>query len=338
MDCKYKNCNDEVSVILTGRLTLLIPQLELDLQKQLDVKRAIDEILYRYEVTTKETSLVTSDIRQKASLYIACKKLEGLSKGTIYNYSIELDKFDKYFNKPVSTINSMDIRMYMGSLIEGRAEATVNTKMTPIRDFFSWLQNEEYIIANPTKKVKAIKEPKRERVPLTNEQVELLRESLVDKRDKAIVEFMLSTGCRIGELVGVKISDIDWSRKTLLVIGKGDKERRIYFNDRAKIYMKKYIKERLGNSEYLICSNNKPYNQISVRGVQKVVSRIKDASGIDANIHAHIFRHTFATHALDTTPIDVVQKILGHGQISTTQGYCHTKQSNVEYLYKKINI
>lgn len=142
MNLNYKNCNEEASITLLGRLTLEIPELSIDLQKQLDIKRLIDEVLYKYEVTTKETALVTSDIHQKASLYLACKKLEGIAKGTLYNYQIELNKFGQFFNKPISTINSMDIRMYMSSISEGRLESTINTKMVPVRDFFQWLQNE----------------------------------------------------------------------------------------------------------------------------------------------------------------------------------------------------
>lgn len=339
MEYIYKNCNEEASIILLGRLTTQLPQLEVDLQKQLDIKRLIDEVLYRYEITTKETSLVTSDITQKMNLYLACKKLEGVAKGTLYNYSLELSKFDLFFNKPVSTINSMDIRMYMSSISEGRMESTINNKMVPIRDFFQWLQNEEYIISNPTKKINPIKEPKRERTPLTNEQIEVIRDGIVDIREKAIVEFLLSTGCRVGELVDIKISDIDWTRMSLLVIGKGDKQRRIYFNERAKIIMKKYLMNRKGNSEYLICSIKKPFNKMGTRGIQGIIKDIEINTGVGVKLYPHIFRHTFATKALSTgTPLEIVQALLGHEEISTTQIYAKVKESNIEYMYKQIAI
>ena len=337
MNYGSRNCNDEVSTILTGRLTMLFSHLEVDLPKQLEMKKIIDEVLYKYEITTKETSLVTSDVNQKAKLYLACKKLEGLSSKTLYNYSLELSKFDKFFHKPVSTINSMDIRMYMAQIGEGKQENTVNTKMVPIRDFFQWLQNEEYIISNPTKKVKPVKEPHRERTPLTDEQVEIIREGLTDKRDKAIFEFLINTGCRVGELINIRLNDIDWTKMTLLVVGKGNKQRRVYFNDRTKISLLKYIENRKGISDYLFIGTKRPYKELSTRAVQTIINKIEKNTEVGVNLHPHLFRHTFATKALSSgMPIEVVQLLLGHEQIDTTQIYAKVKEVNVEYMYRKI--
>ncbi|MEG0051202.1 MAG: tyrosine-type recombinase/integrase [Terrisporobacter sp.] len=334
----YKNCSEEASIIMLGKLTVALPMLEVDMQQQLGIKRIIDEVLYNYEVTSKVTSLVTSDIRQKAQLYLSCKKLEGLSHNTLYNYSLELSKFDSFFNKPVSTINSMDIRMYMASITECRSEATVNTKMVPIRDFFQWMQNEEYIIANPTKKIKTVKEPHRERTPLTNEQVEVIREGLEDRRDKAIFEFLLNTGCRVGELVNIKINEIDWEKMSLLVIGKGNKQRRIFFNERTKIALKKYLQYRNGTSKYLFCGLRQPYKNVSTRGMQVVINKIEKNTRVGVNLHPHLFRHTFATRALSSgMPLEVVQALLGHESIDTTQIYAKVKEVNIEYMYRRIS-
>lgn len=339
MEYNYKNCNEEASIILLGRLTTELPQLEIDLQRQLDIKRLIDEVLYKYEVTTKETALVSSDITQKARLYLACKKLEGVAKGTLYNYSLELSKFDIFFNKPISTINSMDIRTYMAHISEGRMASTINSKMVPIRDFFNWCQNEEYIIANPTKKIKTMKEAKRERIPLTEEQVEILRDGLLSRRDKAIIEFLLSTGCRVGELINVKINEIDWNKMSLLVIGKGDKQRKVFFNERTKVCIKKYLKTRDGNSEYLFCGVRKPFSNLGTRGIQSIINKIELKSDLSINLHPHIFRHTFATRALSSgMPLEVVQVLLGHETIDTTRIYAKVKETNIEYMYKQIAI
>jgi len=333
---EYKNCNDELSIILIGRLTVELPELEVNLQKQLSIKRVIDEVLYKYEVTTKETSLVASDISQKAGLYLACKKLEGVSENTIYNYRLELQHFNDFFNKPVSTINSMDIRMYMANIGNGVQENTLNTKMVPIRDFFQWLQNEEQIISNPTKKVKSVKEPIRERDPLTDSQVEIIREGLIDIRDKSIFEFLLATGCRLSELTNIKISDIDWNRMSLLVIGKGNKQRRIYFNDRTKIVLEKYLSNRLGQCEHLFCSCKRPYSKLKQRAIQLIVKNIEDKTNPGRNLHPHIFRHTFATKALKYMPLESVQALLGHSQISTTLIYAKTNEASTEFMYRKI--
>jgi len=332
-----KNYNDEVSMVLLGRLAMEIPLLEIDMQQQLKIKRVIDEVLYKYDIRTKETALVTSDIPAKAKLYLACKKLEGLSPKTLYNYSLQLKQFSEFFHKPVSMINSMDIRMYMSKIAEGRQENTINSKMTPIRDFFQWLQNEEYIISNPTKKIKPIKEPHRERNPLTDEQVEIIRDGLIGRRDKAIIEFLLSTGCRVGELVNIEIGQVDWFKMSLLVIGKGNKQRKVFFNERTKIALNKYLESRKGESIYLFCGERKPYNKLTTRAIQNIINKIAVKTNININLHPHIFRHTFATRALSSgMPIEIVQALLGHEEIGTTQVYAKVKETNVEYMYRRI--
>lgn len=332
---EYRDCSNELSVILTGKITMLFPELKVDLQRQLEVKRIIDETLYTYEVTTKETALVTSDIEQKARLYIQCKKLEGLSPKTIYNYELELNKFSQFFHKPVSTINSMDIRMYMAAMSEKRRESTINTKMTVIRDFFQWLQNEEYIISNPTKKIKPVKEPKIARDPLTDEEVEILRESLEDIREKALFEFLLSTGCRVDEIVKIKVSEIDWSRMTLKVIGKGSKERRVYFNERSKIILKKYLKTRKGDSDYLFCGTRGKCAKLGTRAVQALMAKIGKRVGI--HIYPHLMRHTFATKCLNSgMPLEIVQALLGHSNVGTTQIYAKVKEFNIQHSYRQL--
>ncbi|WP_297429781.1 tyrosine-type recombinase/integrase [Clostridium sp.] len=333
---EYKNCNDELSVILLGRLTVELPELEVNLQKQLSIKKIIDEVLYKYEVTIKETSLIASDIEQKATLYLACKKLEGVSERTLYNYRLELQHLNEFFNKPVTTINSMDIRMYMASIGKDVQANTLNTKMVPIRDFFQWLQNEEYLISNPTKKVKAVKEPIRERDPLTDKQVEIIREGLTDIRDKAIFEFLLATGTRLSEAVNVKLDDLDMERMSLLVIGKGNKQRRVFFNDRTRIVIEKYISTRAGQCEYLFSSSRRPYRQLKQRAVQLIIEKIENKTNPGKHLYPHIFRHTFATKALNYMPLETVQALLGHSQISTTQIYAKTSEANTEFMYRKI--
>lgn len=338
---EYRTCEEELSIILIGRLTTEIQDLQVDLQRQLHIKHIIDEILYKYQITSKETALVAGDIEEKANLYLACKKLEGCSKNTLKNYYGELRQLNNFFNKPVSTINSMDIRMYMASFGNVK-ESTVNTKMSPIRDFFQWLQNEEYIISNPTKKVKPMKEPHRERTPLTDEQVEMIRDGLNGKtikeiREKALFEFLLATGCRVGEVAGIKIQQIDFNRMSLLVIGKGNKERRVYFNNRAKLAIRKYIKNRLGESEYLFVSNNAPYGKVGVRALQVIIRSIEKRTNVGVHLYPHIFRHTFATKALNYMTIETVQALLGHEKLDTTLIYAKTNEKTTEFMYRKIN-
>lgn len=334
----YRNCNEEVIVKLIGKLTNELPYLETDLQEQLKIKRVIEEVLYNYEITSKETALTTSDLEAKINYFLATKKLEGLSLKTLKNYEYNLRKLQDIFHKPVSTITTADIKMLMYSESEKKSPSSMNTFMTPIRLFFQWLQNEEFIIKNPCASIKPVKEPKRMRKPLTEEQVEQLRDSMLTRRERAILEFFLSTGCRLNEVLNVKIRDVDFANKTLLVIGKGDKERRVYFTERCKRALNNYLKDREDDSEYLFVTDRKPHRQIGHRGMQRIVNTMKIKANLDVHIHPHIFRHTFATQALRSgMKPEVIQQILGHEDVGITlKVYAKLAQSEVEHSYRML--
>lgn len=345
-----RNCNDEMVVKIIGRLTLEYKELEVDLAKQLNIKKLIEEVVYNYEVTSKETALVTSDLEDKINYFLATKKLEGLSPNTIKNYGYSLRKLQNFFNKPVSTITPADVKMFMYSESNTKCPAGMNTFMTPIKLFFKWLQNEEFIIKDPCGNIKPMKEPKREKKPLNEEQVELLRDCMLSRRDRAILEFFLATGCRVSEVGNVKINDLDFNNKTLLVIGKGNKERRVYFTERCKRAIINYLKEREEKgikSEYLFCSSKAPksknvnkeaYKKLNNRGYQMIVSKMQSKANIEMNITPHTFRHTFATFSLRSgMKPEVIQQILGHNDVGLTlRVYAKIAQTEVEYTYRKL--
>ena len=212
------NLNEELSVRLVGKLTLLLPELEINLQKQIDVKKMIDNILYEYEVTTKCTSLSTSDIKEKARLYIACKKLEGLSDKTLRNYIGFLSWLDQYFNKPCSTITTMDLRMFLDYKSKGKMASTVNGYITYLKNFFTWLQDEEYITSNPARKLKSTKVPKLIKEAYKSESLEKMRDACESIRDKALFEVLESTACRISEISTIRLDKINWSEKSIKVL------------------------------------------------------------------------------------------------------------------------
>lgn len=337
----YRNCNDEVMIKLIGKLTTELPGLEVDLQEQLRVRRIIEETLYNYEVTTRETALTTSDMEAKINYFLATKKLEGLSLKTLKNYEYTLRKLQNIFYKPVSTITTADIKMLMYSEAEKKSPSSMNTFMTPIKLFFNWLQNEEFIIKNPCSSIKPVKEPKRVRKPLTEEQLEMLRDANLTKRERAILEFFVSTGCRVGEVGNVKIKDIDFNNKTLLVIGKGNKERRVYFTERCKRAVLNYIQERESDkifSDYLFVGSKFPFKNMSNRSYENIVNIMQIKSELDIHIHPHIFRHTFATHALRSgMKPEIIQQILGHEDITTTlKVYAKLAETDVEHSYRML--
>lgn len=334
----YRNCNEELAIKIIGKLTLEMPELEVNLPKQLEIKRYVEEIIYNYEVTSKETALVTSDLDGKINYFLATKKLEGLSAATLKNYTYTLRKLEKFFNKPASTISTGDIKMFMYSESNTKSPAGLNTFMTPIRLFFKFLQNEEFIVKDPCASIKPVKEPKREKKPLNEEQVEMLRDCMLSKRDRAILEFFLSTGCRVAEVGNVKISDIDFKHRTLLVIGKGNKERRVYFTERCKRAILNYLKDRKDNTEYLFVSEKAPYKKLNNRGYQVIVKNMQRMANIEMNITPHTFRHTMATNALRSGMApECIQQILGHNDVGLTlRVYARVAQTEVEYSYRKL--
>lgn len=334
----YRNCNDEIMIKLLGKITNELPILEVDFQEQLKVRKVIEEVLYNYEVTSRETALTTSDLEAKINYFLATKKLEGLSPRTLRNYEYILRKLQNVFYKPVGTITTADIKMFMYSEAEKKSPSSMNTFMTPIKLFFAWLQNEEFIIKNPCASIKPVKEPKRMRKPLTEEQVEALRDCILTRREKAILEFFLSTGCRLSEALNVKIKELDFNNKTLLVIGKGNKERKVYFTERCKRALLNYLKDRKDNCEYLFITDRKPYRKLSTRGMEVIINKMQQKSGLERNLHPHIFRHTFATHALRSgMKPEVIQQILGHEDVGVTlRVYAKLAESDVEHSYRML--
>lgn len=329
--------NEEASIRLLGRLTLLLPVLEQNFSIQLEVKRAIDEILYDYEVTSKCTDLITSDIQEKAAIYLACKRLEGLSNKTLENYRLFLIKLDQFFTRPCSTIETMDLRMFLAVLGKGKQATTVNGYITMLKGFFGWLQAEEYILKNPAFKLKQTKVPKVILKPYNIENLEKLREACKSPREKTLFELLDSTACRISEIENIKLEDIDWQERSIKVTGKGNKERMVYFSTKAKLHMQEYLNTRLGESEYLFISEKAPYRHIKVRALQLIVAKIKDRANVQERVHCHKFRRTRATQLLNSgMRIEGVQGILGHTTPSTTQIYAQLSQENLKNEYKRL--
>ncbi|MBY6915608.1 integrase [Clostridium botulinum] len=331
------NLNEEVSIKLIGKLTLLLPMLEVDLKKQLEIKHVIDETLYDYDVQTKCTDLVTSDIEEKATLYLACKKLEGLSPKTLNNYKLFLIKLNMYFTKPCSTIGTMDLRMFLALLGKGKQPSTVNGYITCLKNFFGWLQNEEYIIKNPAFRLKQTKVPKVVRQGYKAENLEKLREACKTEREKALFELLDSTACRISEIQNIKLPDINWHEKSIKVLGKGSKERIVYFSTRAKLALENYIKDRTDNNNSLFISKKFKNKTIGVRSLQNIIKKIYERSGVTERVYAHKFRRTQATRLLNQgMRIEGVQGILGHTTPTTTQIYAQLSQENLKNEYRRL--
>ncbi|MZK53483.1 tyrosine-type recombinase/integrase [Clostridium beijerinckii] len=329
------NLNEEVSIKLIGKITLLLPMLEQKLDLQLEIKRAIDETLYNYDVQTKCTDLITSDIEEKAALYRACKKLEGLSPKTLENYRLFLEKLEQFYTKPCGTITTMDLRMFLAVLGKGKQQSTINGYITMLKAFFGWLQNEEYIIRNPAAKLKSTKVPKVILQGYKAENLEKLREACITEKEKCLFELLDSTACRISELDEIKIEDINFTEQSLIVTGKGNKQRIVYFSTKAKLHIKAYIGKR--TSGYLFVSDKSPHQHIRVRALQLILSKIKKRTEVTERVRCHKFRRTQATYLLNSgMTIQGVQKILGHTSPDTTQRYAQLSQENLRNEYRRL--
>lgn len=326
------NSNEEVTIKLVGKLTLELPQLE-----QLKIRNLIDEVLVNYEIHPVEKSLITTDIPEKIKYFLAVKKLEGAKKSTLYNYNLQLSRFAEFIRKPTSSITTIDIRIYLASLPENLKDTSISSKISILKSFFSWLEIEDMIIKNPMRKIKNIKKPKRLRHALSQDELELLRDSCKTLRQRAILEFLFSTGCRLSEVVNANIPDIDWHKDELKVIGKGDKERTVYLNSKAKLYVKKYLESRKEiQNEALFVTSKHPHKRLGNRSIQREINNIAAMAGLDKSVYPHLLRHTTATLALKAgMSLTAIQDILGHENPSTTQIYAKTDKESVKQEYKK---
>lgn len=325
------NCNDEVVIKMIGRITLEIPDID-----QLLLRRILDEVLYKYDVLPQETSLIASDIAEKLQIYIATKRLEGLSEKTLKNYYNDLMKLAGYIKKPISSITANDIRMYLAIRGQNLKFGTINTIIWGLKSFFSWLANEEYIIKNPMVKIKPTKVDKFIRKALSDEEMELFRQACVTDREKALVEFIYSTGCRLSEVVNTDINNIDWTDLSLLVFGKGRKERKVYFSPKCKILLQKYLSNRTDECIALFATIRRPVHRLQGRGIEVIIKKIADRVEDGNNIYPHLLRHTYGTHKLNAgMPLPVLQRLMGHESPATTQIYAQLSDENIKHEYKR---
>ncbi|SFA70471.1 tyrosine-type recombinase/integrase [Clostridium frigidicarnis] len=207
-----------------------------------------------------------------------------------------------------------------------------------MKSFFSWLVGEEYIPKNPALKLKQTKQPKRLRNALTEEELEIFKNACKTLREKTIVEFLVSTGCRLSEVVNANIKDINWSEKSLYVIGKGDKQRKVYFNTRTKLLLKSYLESRNDNNEALFVTSKKPNSRLGARSIQRELKNISNRTNSEKSIFPHLMRHTFATHKLNSgMSLSVLQHIMGHDNPATTQIYASLNEENILHEYRRVS-
>ena len=298
----------------------------------------IENELYNYDLQPAEYSIVPYEgIPEKIILFLTTKKLEGLSAKTLKSYTLHLNRFARIMQKRIEDITVIDIRRYLAQYSSsGVKNSTLDTEMSILRSFFNWLEAEDYIVKSPMRKIKPTKKPKRIRKALSGEEMELLRMACQNKRDKAMVEFFYSTGCRLDEVYKLNRQDIDWSKGMVNVIGKGDKERTVFLNARAKVHLWNYLESRKDKCEALFVGSKLPFTRLGHRGYQRIFNELGERAGIIKSVHPHLMRHTTATTAVNNgASIQAVQKMLGHTDPSTTQLYADLNTEEVHISHKK---
>lgn len=270
-------------------------------------------------------------------MFLDAKTIEGCSERTIQYYRVTIKKMFESVTDIVRKITTEDMRTYLSEYqkLNNCSKVTVDNVRRNISSFFSWLEEENYILKSPMKRIHKIKTNQQVKEIINDEDIEKLRDKCLCKRDLAIVDLLYSTGIRVGELVNLNIQDINFEDRECVVFGKGGKERKVYFDAKAKLHLQAYINSRTDDNSALFVTLDAPYDRLKISGVEIRMRQLGRSINL-TKIHPHKFRRAMATRAIDKgMPIEQVQKILGHSQIDTTMQYAMVNQSNVKSSHKK---
>ncbi|MBB5336116.1 site-specific tyrosine recombinase/integron integrase [Pectinatus brassicae] len=302
----------------------------LDNQQLMELKRVLENVINKEEISE-------DDSFELLKRFISTKKLEGRSDKTLKYYKSTVEKMLLVVDKNVKAITTDDLREY---LTDYQSRSTVSKQSVDnvrrnLSSFFTWLEDENYILKSPVRRIHKIKTTSPVKETYTDDEMERLRDSCKEIRDLAMIDLLSSTGMRVGELVLLNRDDIDFNERECIVLGKGDKERRVYFDARTKLHLQEYLKSRSDTNPALFVGLRAPNERLEIGGVEVRIRKLGRDIGIK-KCHPHKFRRTMATVAIDKgMPIEQVQKLLGHEKIDTTLHYAMVKQSNVKNAHRK---
>lgn len=303
-------------------------------------KEKLKEVLlytfYNIEVTSIKDELV-EDTTDYAKMFIAAKRIEGCSERTLNYYETTIKTMVEKLSKKVNSIETEDLRNYLSEYQAKNncSKVTIDNVRRILSSFFAWLEDEDYIMKSPVRRIHKVKATQTVKETYTDEELEEMRDACVEIRDLAMVDFLASTGVRVGELVNLDRVDIDMQERSCVVLGKGGKEREVYFDARTKIHLQNYLNSRIDNNPALFVSLLRPYDRLKISGVEIRLRELGKRINIK-KIHPHKFRRTMATKAIDKgMPIEQVQVLLGHRKIDTTLQYAMVNQNNVRNSHKR---
>ena len=331
-----------VEKILEKIVNEMAPHLD---QKQLE---HLSNVLYinfhGLEIQEQCTELIPSGLEgdeAKVRMFVASKKAVNRQDNTLRQYTREIRNMLDFLGKRIEDITGMDLRYYYGVMREKRGikMSTMQTRLHYLSSFWDFLTTEELVRSNPVKKVGVLKLEKVIKKPYSAEELEALRTSCGTLRDRALVEFLYSTGVRVSEMVALNVGDIEMGKQELVVFGKGSKERKTYLTDGAKFYLRRYLQSRSQEEglagKPLFETLDKPHDRLTVAGVQHMLRELGKRAKVD-NVHPHRFRRTIATDLLNRgMPIEQVKTFLGHEKLDTTMIYCTVKEESVHSSHRK---
>lgn len=320
----------------------LLTEVLLEMKEYLDngqvkqLEKVMKHILFHYQITRdiKQGDCEKSDLLE---VFIAAKRIEGCSEKTLNYYRNTIDAMVSYLAKDVVQITTDDIRKYLMDYQseKGLSKVTVDNIRRILSSFFTWLEDEDYILKSPVRRIHKIKTTANIKETYSDESLEIMRDNCSDIRDLAMIDLLSSTGMRVGEMVLLNRQDLNFVDRECVVLGKGDKERVVYFDARTKIHLQQYLESRTDDNPALFVSLKVPHNRLEIGGVEVRLRELGKRLNI-FKVHPHKFRRTLATKAIDKgMPIEQLQQLLGHKRIDTTLQYAMVKQSNVKIAHRK---
>ena len=302
------------------------------------LQKVLKIVLQDFDVTPAKADVPESFSNDEfVELFLAAKRIEGCSEKTLQYYFATIQNMLIGINKPIKHITTDNLREYLMKHQEEKqsSRVTIDNIRRILSSFFAWLEDEDYIIKSPVRRIHKVKTGTNIKETYSDESLELMRDNCEELRDLAMIDILASTGMRVGELVLLNIEDVNFNERECVVFGKGDKERIVYFDARTKIHLKNYLESRTDLNPALFVSLKYPFNRLQISGVEVRLRELGKRLNIP-KVHPHKFRRTLATMAIDKgMPIEQLQKLLGHERIDTTMQYAMVKQSNVKLAHRK---
>ena len=321
--------------IISEVMQQMLPHLDNAQMQQL--QKALENALFGYEITVQIGKKDTDDNPKLIDAFVSAKRIEGCSEKTLKYYRTTIETMVTSINKGIRHIQTEDLRSYLTDYQSRNqsSRVTIDNIRRILSSFFSWLEDEDYILKSPVRRIHKVKTATNIKETYTDEDLEKMRDSCTELRDLAMIDMLASTGMRIGEMVLLNKADINFNERECVVFGKGNKERIVYFDARTKIHLQNYIDSRTDDNPALFVTLRSPHERIKIGGIESRLREMGKKLAIQ-KVHPHKFRRTLATMAIDKgMPIEQLQQLLGHKRIDTTLQYAMVKQSNVKLAHKK---